>query len=94
MLEWKRALAEYARVARRYVVLHGLTLTEASPTTTFAKYAYGQPSIELVFNRTELLGECAAVGLSLEQAHPGLDYDLAEYIGVTSVSESWVLAVG
>ena len=90
MLEWKTAVAEYARVARKAVVLHGLTLSE-EPTTVFGKYAYGQPSMELVFNRTELLAECSANGLHLKAVHGGLDYDLAEYIGIPSVSETWVL---
>jgi SAM-dependent methyltransferase len=94
MPEWPRALAEYARVARSHVVLHGLTLTDAATTTTFAKYAYGQPSLELVFNRDELMSECVANGLSLVDIEGGLDYDLESYIGIQSVSETWVLAKG
>lgn len=92
MPQWRDALAQYRRVARTAVVLHGLTLTEG-PTTRFAKYAYGQPSMELVFNRTELLDECAAFGLALVASHPSLEYDLAEVLGIESVSESWVLTV-
>ena len=64
MPDWKLALAEYARVAGRHVILHGVTVTETSPTTQFAKYAYGQPSLELVFNRAELLAACTAAGLT------------------------------
>lgn len=90
MLEWKTAIAQYARVSRRYVLLHGLTLTEG-PTTTFGKYAYGQPSLELVQNRAEVLGECVSNGLTLLTTQPGLDYDLEEYIGIPSVSETWLL---
>ena len=92
MAQWTLALAEYRRVARTAVVLHGLTLTE-SPTTTFGKYAYGQPSMELVFNRTELLAECSALGLTLSSSHPSLEYDLQEYLAIESVSESWVLTI-
>ena len=92
MQGWRNALAEYARVASSFVVLHGLTLTDAAPTTEFAKYAYGQPALELVFNRDELLAECGAVGLSLVSTEGGLDYDLKRYIGIESVSETWVMA--
>ncbi len=91
MPEWRSALPEYARVARDHVVLYGLTVTESSPTTVFAKYAYGQPTVELVFARRELLSECRAAGLELESVHPALDYDLKNYISVESVSETWVL---
>jgi SAM-dependent methyltransferase len=89
---WRAALAEYVRVSRSHVVLHGLTLTEAAPTTEFAKYAYGQPALEFVFNRDELLAECSAVGLSLIHTEGGLDYDLKSYLGIPSVSETWVMA--
>ncbi len=91
MPKWKTALGEYSRVTRGHVVLYGLTLTDDSPTTMFAKYAYGQPAMELVFARQELLEECEAVGLELVSVHPALDYNLKSYIGVESVSETWVL---
>ncbi|WP_223694617.1 class I SAM-dependent methyltransferase [Leifsonia poae] len=90
---WKTSLEEYTRVARTSIVLHGLTLTDEAETTRFAKYAYGQPSLELVFNRGELLGECGRLGLEVVETGSGLDYDLGEYIGIPSVSESWVLRV-
>lgn len=93
MPDWKRALAEYARVASGHVILHGLTLTESAPTTVFAKYAYGQPSMELVFNREELASACDALGLNLTGIHGGLDYNLKPYIGIQSISETWVLSV-
>lgn len=92
MPEWRRALAEYARVAEGSVILHGLTLTDSAPTTTFAKYAYGQPAIELVFNRAELLTACNGLGMALASQHGGLDYDLKRYLGIESVSETWVMA--
>lgn len=91
MPHWQQALREYARVAREYVVLHGLTLADAVPTTRFAKYAYGQPAIEFVFNRAVLLAECEGLGLTLLRSYDGLDYNLASYIGIESVSQTWVL---
>lgn len=93
MPNWQSALSEYARVARNWVILHGLTLTENSSTTKFAKYAYGQPAVELVFNRAELLRECGDRGMELLNSHGGLDYNLKRYIGIESVSETWVLKV-
>lgn len=93
MPSWKAALAEYSRIARHHVVLYGLTLTDSSPTTMFAKYAYGQPTVELVFARQELVSECEAAGLHLVSSYPALDYNLRGYIGVESVSETWSLTV-
>lgn len=94
MPEWQRALGEYARVAKRAVVLHGVTVTEAAPTTRFAKYAYGQPSLEYVFSRSELLEACTTLGLTIEKVVEGLDYDLEKFIGIPSVEETWVLKAG
>jgi SAM-dependent methyltransferase len=93
MPSWQRAVPEYARVARSHVVLHGLTLTDSAPTTLFAKYAYGQPSLESVFARSEVEAACAAAGLERVAITPGLDYDLEPYLGIPSVSETWVLRV-
>ncbi len=93
MSSWQRAIGEYARVSRDRVVLHGLTLTESGPTTTFAKYAYGQPSLEYLFARDEILAACTSAGLELTDVVGGLDYDLEPFLGIPSVSETWVLRV-
>jgi len=89
---WRAAIGEYARVASRFVVLHGLTLSER-PTVTFAKYAYGQPSRELIFERGEILTECASRGLRLMAVLPADDYNLERYLGVPTTSETWVLSL-
>lgn len=91
MPEWRTAVAEYARTARDHVILHGLTLADDSPTTIFAKYAYGQPAMELAFNRAELTSRCVELGLTLQSTHTGLDYDLKRYLNIGTVSETWVL---
>ncbi|CAN5520610.1 hypothetical protein BH10ACT7_BH10ACT7_11280 [soil metagenome] len=91
--DWADAIKEYARVTAKYVILHGLTLTDDAPTTPFAKYAYGQPSRELVFNRTEMLSRCEEAQLTLQGVYLGDDYDLEDFIGIKSVSETWVLTV-
>lgn len=93
MPEWRRAIPEYGRVARRNVILHGVTVTDSHPSTLFAKYAYGQPSLESVINRDELLALCEQNGLRDPQIIPGLDYDLESFIGIRSVEETWVLPV-
>lgn len=91
MPSWRTAVGEYARVARDHVVLHGLTLSDDSATTLFAKYAYGQPSLEYVFARDDVAAACAGAGLELTAVIGGLDYDLGPYLGIPSVSETWVL---
>lgn len=89
---WREAIAEYRRVASQFVVLHGLTLSDHE-TVAFGKYAYGQPSREFILNRAEVLEHCTSLGLTLVSTHAGDDYDLEQYLGVTTVSETWVLSV-
>lgn len=89
---WREAIAEYKRVAARFVVLHGLTLSDHE-TVAFGKYAYGQPSREFILNRAEVMAACEAVGLRLVTSLAGDDYDLKGYLGVPTVSETWVLAL-
>ena len=91
MPSWQRAIREYARVARDHVVLHGLTITDQAPTTRFAKYAYGQPSLEFVFARGDIAAACSSEGLELVDVIGGLDYDLGPFLGLPSVEETWVL---
>jgi SAM-dependent methyltransferase len=91
MPSWQQAIREYARVARDHIVLHGLTISDVAPTTQFAKYAYGQPSLEIVFAREEIASVCSGEGLVLEQVIDGLDYDLGPFLGLPSVEETWVL---
>ena len=93
MPEWKKAIAQYGRVARKHVIIHGVTITETHPSTLFAKYAYGQPSFESVLNRDELIGECEKAGLTRPRFIRGLDYDLEKFIGIRSTEETWVLDV-
>lgn len=60
---WRLALAETARVARRFVVLHRTPVTQGA-TEFFFKKAYGVQCVELVFNESELLAEMARHGFS------------------------------
>jgi len=94
MPQWRLAIPEYGRVARRHVILHGVTVTDDHPSTLFAKYAYGQPSLESVMNRAELQGLCEQNGMRDLRVIPGLDYDLEPFIGIPSTEETWVLRVG
>ena len=63
IVNWKRALAETARVARRFVVLHRTPITQGA-TEYYFKKAYGVQCTELIFNEAELLAEMARHGFS------------------------------
>ena len=63
IVNWKRALAETARVARKFVVLHRTPITQGD-TEYYFKRAYQVQVVELKFNEAELLAEMARHGFS------------------------------
>lgn len=86
ILEYKEALKEAARVASRFLILHGVPVFDDHKTTFFRKYAYGEPVIEIVFSRGELetlIGEC---GFGIQKIWPSLEYDVYKAAGAHSRS--------
>ena len=63
IVNWRRALAEAARVARSFVVLHRTPVTQGE-TEYYFKRAYQVQVVELKFNEAELLAEMARHGFS------------------------------
>lgn len=88
--EWKASLSEYARTTKKYIILHSLTLSDTE-TSIFSKFAYGFRIFELFFNRAELIDELSSLNLNLLHTENGEDYNLEEYLGTTTCSESWLL---
>ena len=69
IVDWRRALAETARVARKFVVLHRTPITQGA-TAYYFKLAYGVACVEIEFNEAELLGEMERLGFSERGRYP------------------------
>jgi 2-polyprenyl-3-methyl-5-hydroxy-6-metoxy-1,4-benzoquinol methylase len=54
--EYELAIAETARVARRYAIFHRTPILLDQPTCHYRKFAYGQETMEIHFNEVEFLG--------------------------------------
>lgn len=54
IVDYERAIAEAARVAKKYVVFHRTPILTNTPTTFFTKEAYGVKMLEIHFNEQEL----------------------------------------
>lgn len=63
--DYPRAIAETARVTRRWAVFHRTPVLHLQPTRTFTKRAYGVTTIELHFSEHELVERFASAGLRL-----------------------------
>jgi len=55
MADYEKAIAEAARVARRFVIFHRTPIVLDGPTRYFEKEAYGVPCLEIHFNELDLL---------------------------------------
>lgn len=75
-LDYARAIAEAARVARHYCVFHTVPVLARRPTTYLRKLAYGRALAEVTLNEDELLGLFAAFGLEVTQSWDSIPYDL------------------
>jgi ubiquinone/menaquinone biosynthesis C-methylase UbiE len=90
ILDYQKAIAEHARVARQAVIFHSVPVFPDYPTTQFHKYAYGGPMVESVFNRGELLALFAASGLEVMQNWRSIDYDVSHVVGAASHAETFL----
>lgn len=86
---WQEALAESARVAERFLVLHTVTITE-QPTTLIRKRAYGFWVPEVLYNREELVSELKRNDFVVTGEWPSIDYDLTDVLGITTRSQTWL----
>ena len=90
ILDYEKAIAETARVARHAAIFHSAPVFPAHPTTFLHKYAYGGPMVEIVFYRDELLTCFARHGLHMVQSWRTIAYDVSAVTGSPSHAETFL----
>lgn len=90
ILDYEKAIAESARVARKAAIFHSTPVFAAYPTTFLQKYAYGGPMVEAVFNRQELLELFARHGLRVQESWLTIDYDVSAATNSPSHAETFL----
>lgn len=75
------AVAEAARIARRWCIFHSVPVMEKRATARLQKKAYGVDVLEIVFNRGELENQFALNGLAIRDIRESAPYDLFEVVG-------------
>lgn len=85
--EYEAAVAETARVARRYAIFHRTPVVLGQPNVYYRKQAYGAETIEIHFNEPQFLALLACHGLELIAT-----YTLDESVqgGVGSANRTYV----
>jgi ubiquinone/menaquinone biosynthesis C-methylase UbiE len=90
VLDYERAIAESARVAKRACIFHSVPVFPSHPTVHIHKYAYGSPVVEIVFSRADLLECFARNGLSLARSWRSIPYDVTAIASAPSHSETFL----
>jgi SAM-dependent methyltransferase len=92
--EFEAAIREIARVARSYAIFHCVPVFDNHSTTWLFKYAYGEPTSEVVFDRRELEALFASNGLTVVESWDALPYDVVRTVGAHSHSRTYVCRKG
>lgn len=90
ILDYEKAIAEAARVARLGCIFHSVVLFDRRSTTYVHKYAYGSPVTEVIFNRDELLACLRRNRLTVVRSWPSIPYDLNHLVGEASHTETFM----
>lgn len=78
---YRAAVFEAARTARRWCVFHSVPVLETRATTRMSKKAYGVRVFEVTFNRHELEDLFADAGLAIRDTKETTTYDLSAVLG-------------
>ncbi|MBI2240491.1 MAG: FkbM family methyltransferase [Magnetospirillum gryphiswaldense] len=92
-VDYVRAIAEAARVARAYCIFHTVPVLERRPTTYLRKLAYGRALVEVCVNEAELLTLFETFGLRVEQTWDSIPYDLGFLLGESTRTRTYLCAV-
>lgn len=91
--DYRRAISESARVARRWVIFHTVPVLPQRATTFLTKQAYGHPTVEVIINESELLEICNEQNLVVRHTFPSLPYDLSAVLGEPTPTRTYVCEV-
>ena len=93
LFDYRAAIEESRRVAKRFVVFHTVTVHSNLETTILKKRAYGEWVIEVVFNESHLRDVFKEIGLEVRRVVNSIPYDLVQVTGEHSSTKTFVCEV-
>ena len=93
LFDYRKAIEESRRVARRFVIFHTVTVHSHRETTVLKKRAYGEWVIEVVFNESHLQDVFKGAGLAVRRVFNSIPYDLAHLTGDHSCTKTYLCEV-
>jgi SAM-dependent methyltransferase len=79
--DYSAAIRECRRLAANWCVFHTVPVMRHRPTTYLKKLAYGQPTVELVFNEEHLRSEFVKAKFDVVGSWESLGYNLRPVLG-------------
>ena len=93
ILRYELAVAESRRVARRWCIFHTVPVLQSRETTILRKSAYGQPTIEIIFNQEQLRNHLEQRGLAVRHVLDSIPYNLEAVLNERTVTRTYVCEV-
>lgn len=90
MDDYRSAIAESRRVAKRWCVFHTVPVLQKMKTCRLKKKAYGSDVLEIIFNEDELTGLFAQNRLAVRHVLRSIPYDLNDILGEPTVTKTYV----
>lgn len=93
LLSYETAIHESRRVTKRWCIFHTVPVLNRRATTILQKEAYGQPTVEVIFNEADLREVFQSAGLAVREVASSLAYDLRSVLGEPSVTKTFLCEV-
>ena len=93
LLDYRGAIKECKRVTRQSVIFHTVPVRQHHKTTILRKNAYGKPTIEIIFNESELKRLFEEADLVIQYEIDSLPYNLEAVIGESTTTKTYVCSV-
>jgi ubiquinone/menaquinone biosynthesis C-methylase UbiE len=90
ILGCEAVIAESARVARGWCIFHTVPVLQRRKTTLLRKTAYGQPTIEVIFNEGELYHLLGQAGLAVRHVLESIPYNLKPILGEPTLTRTYL----
>ena len=93
LIGYREAIRERRRVSRHWCIFHTVPLMKKRETTRMEKKAYGQPTVEIIFNETEFIRILDENDFSITAVIDSIPYDLKEVIGERPFTKTFICEV-
>lgn len=93
ILNYRAAISESRRVARQWCIFHNVPVLQYRETTILRKRAYGEMTVEVIFNEGELRQLLGATGLAIREVMDSIPYDLRAVLGEPTTTRTYVCEV-